>query len=869
MGKIEKDLDLVEDFATVRALTEDGKSVQVPKSKFGGNLETATETVLGGIKAATKTEEETVEVKIEPTTGKLYVPKGEGNPPDDEDITLAEIDGEQKLQLKDKLYNTSTYSGLGRKYLRKNMVDGVNVMNQAMFTNDDGSVCSNTRYVIQYDYDLKGATITVPDGCMLDFQGGSVKNGTLKGHLLNTDFNAADLGLVYNDSSQASNNASKLSILSGITSHIKLIITGDLYLSGSCSAVFENLSIQGNGNTVTLTGFQGISIKNVDMQNCRIVGETASVFLELPYYEGNPVLRFDNCRFSGNLRLLSSTFNSVNKEYYVNSFIFTNNVISDCCYTGGAYVIIRLTDTLYRSVIIDNNIVHNFYGEVFDLAFTNDSEYETVGSSTANEICRHTVIQRNHVYNDLDYKPWEKSSYSAAYYVTFTVLEYGRCDCLNNRFENIIDNNSSSAVYDNYLSVSHLEYIGNIFKNVYNIGSGENRVICKSKQGGGYRLYRNNTFVIDDLSSVLGIEDVGKYKTIIYDFQSDIETFIFEYNTIDAYCLTLNANYLNECLDYNFNYNTIKTQLVNPEGYGSYFVLSNRENYRMVIKGNYITSDDIVTENTKGVSFISNYVGGKGVKGYLLIEDNYANSCNRIFYGYGLSNDTFDVLSLITRNCFSIRDLNWNNLTVLAYIPHGINIEDNKIVYNDSSPADSLSYFYSSIGGSVYLRNKVIFKNKPSAILLLRDASFYGTYTYNVFVKIVVDGITYEYEYNMQYSDGVVRYYLYDANTGVKEMLSGSSASLPNLANTNILNLTLASSSGLRGEFMLVDKEYDITISLTEIEDITVLNRLPIIINSSAKPQNAKKGDSVFDATIGKPVWWNGSAWVDATGASV
>lgn len=181
-GRREKDLDLVEEFETVRAVTSDGRSVRIPKSKIGGNLETATETVLGGIKAAAKTEKETVEAKIDPTTGKLFVPKG-GSEPDDEDITLAEIEGEEKLQFKDKLYNASIYSGLGRKYLRKNMVNEVNVLTQDFFTNEDGTEKTNTRYIIQYDYDLNGATLTIPEGCVLDFQGGSFSNGKIKGNL--------------------------------------------------------------------------------------------------------------------------------------------------------------------------------------------------------------------------------------------------------------------------------------------------------------------------------------------------------------------------------------------------------------------------------------------------------------------------------------------------------------------------------------------------------------------------------------------------------------------------------------------------------------------------------------------------------------
>ena len=221
-GRREKDLDLVEDFETVRAVTADGKSVQVPKSKFGGNLEIASADVLGGIKASEKSEsdtqevkidpntgklycppsevsiatadklggivasaktsKETVEVKIDSATGKLYVPEGEGNPPDEEDITLTNIDGVDKLQFNDKQYNASSYSGLGRKYLRKNMVGGKNILVQSVFENIDGSVKGNTRYIIQYDYDLNSSTITIPDGAILVFDGGSFRNGTIKGN---------------------------------------------------------------------------------------------------------------------------------------------------------------------------------------------------------------------------------------------------------------------------------------------------------------------------------------------------------------------------------------------------------------------------------------------------------------------------------------------------------------------------------------------------------------------------------------------------------------------------------------------------------------------------------------------------------------
>ena len=50
---------------------------------------------------------------------------------------------------------------------------GGNILTQNMITK------ANTIYIIQYDYDLNGETITVPENCVLKFEGGSFANGTL------------------------------------------------------------------------------------------------------------------------------------------------------------------------------------------------------------------------------------------------------------------------------------------------------------------------------------------------------------------------------------------------------------------------------------------------------------------------------------------------------------------------------------------------------------------------------------------------------------------------------------------------------------------------------------------------------------------
>ena len=179
LGGIKAAQKTEEDTVEVKIDPETGK-LYVPKGDE--ELKAATETTLGGIKAANKTSSETQEVKIDPETGKLYVQPTANvteivNKPDDEDLhTVENSEGVEVLQFSDKEYNASAFSGLGRVFLRKNISSGKNVLTQAMMNK------ANTRYIIQYDYDLDGETITVPEDCTLDFQGGSFKNGILKGN---------------------------------------------------------------------------------------------------------------------------------------------------------------------------------------------------------------------------------------------------------------------------------------------------------------------------------------------------------------------------------------------------------------------------------------------------------------------------------------------------------------------------------------------------------------------------------------------------------------------------------------------------------------------------------------------------------------
>jgi len=100
---------------------------------------------------------------------------------DDEDLVSVDK-GENLSVLKfaDRPFSPDRFCGKGYKILRRNIMDGKNILTQDMINQ------SYTIYVVQYDYDLNGTTIALPEGCMFDFQGGSISNGFLEGKIENT-----------------------------------------------------------------------------------------------------------------------------------------------------------------------------------------------------------------------------------------------------------------------------------------------------------------------------------------------------------------------------------------------------------------------------------------------------------------------------------------------------------------------------------------------------------------------------------------------------------------------------------------------------------------------------------------------------------
>ena len=101
------------------------------------------------------------------------------------------------LKFKDRIYNQVSPNGMGMVILRNNIVNGVNTLTQSMINQ------ANTIYIIQYDFAL-GEDITVPAGCVLEFDGGSISGvHTLTG--TNTDIKAGFVKILSTDITLAGN----------------------------------------------------------------------------------------------------------------------------------------------------------------------------------------------------------------------------------------------------------------------------------------------------------------------------------------------------------------------------------------------------------------------------------------------------------------------------------------------------------------------------------------------------------------------------------------------------------------------------------------------------------------------------------------
>lgn len=230
------------------------------------------------------------------------------NLPDDED--LEEVNG--VIRFKDREYNPLLDNSKGYKILRRNWIGGKNVLTQDMINN------VNTIYEIRYDFDLNGQEITIPEGCVLDFKGGSLSNGTIIGD--NTNITADAIKIFNNINIKGTYNCkarvewfSNEDFQKTLDSFKYIILLPNKEYTINKTIVFPyNGIIEGEGNSV---------IKTITNTPVFRLGYNSKLFnFDILVDSLSTIIRIDN-------ENLALTYANRNKQYsLVNSGIFINNI---------------------------------------------------------------------------------------------------------------------------------------------------------------------------------------------------------------------------------------------------------------------------------------------------------------------------------------------------------------------------------------------------------------------------------------------------------------------------------------------------------------------------------------------------------------
>ena len=238
---------------------------------------------------------------------------------DDEDITSVDDGtGSNVLKFADRTYNPGNFSGKGYKILRKNIINGKNVLTQDMINQP------NTIYEIRYNFDLNNAKINIPNDCSLIFNGGVISNGFIKGNLKGTftpeNFGAKGDGIT--DDGYAIVNLFNLSENIELKENKTYLINNKIFDN---KITIENKSINITGNNSTIIIGENFAEKDTNFNS----------------YKGHIFIKINNV----NIKATHLNFKVLTENLYTKTFKEEN-------YLDGDFSLFNITGT--SSVNFDN-----------------------------------------------------------------------------------------------------------------------------------------------------------------------------------------------------------------------------------------------------------------------------------------------------------------------------------------------------------------------------------------------------------------------------------------------------------------------------------------------------------------------------------
>lgn len=686
---------------------------------------------------------------------------------DDEDLVSVDK-GESLSVLKfaDRAYNPGIYVGMGYKILRRNIMDGKNTLTQEMVNQP------HTIYMIQYDYDLNGATIRIPEGCVFDFQGGSLSNGFIAGN--NTAIISVDRKIFSNIKFLNSlfSNAFKVEWFGAI-------VSDNIDSSFAFNEALANVSnVEANGEIYYLeypivinSDYKTLKCKGRLLCKYGINGiESNARYLNIQINQLISDYSPDNLYGDtlGSGIKINNNFNSVISIDFITNFKYGIHLCPRIIeggerVSGIQYVKFNFSQiTAYTCILMDVDVVTDTPGSLW----ITESQFNGGRLKGFNGISfigyEESVSEINgHVFNSIGFEK------------IYNPIALKKC--VNSKFLNL---RMSEDIYGEYYL--NLENCSRLYFDIKSNSIGDK-----------VRIINSPFITVNDDSIVLPLTGVRNSS--------------FRYATLDDDCKYI----INK-----INSHTIFSDDI------------------VVDNNTYITPSDLVTK----------------------IDDvNYSSIHKKIHI---LNGET-------TINIGHVRGLDRVPYCLFIYNPNNFNysiLSDGRVIYRSSK---SMDYIYLYIDKTGYKACSSVIGNKIRLTQLkyykLIDSSKLNSYNkFNLSVNRIAfsKNIFNTYDYSILYSTSGEESFINISSPKVADYISFHKDESNNLYIKSVYNSVISS------DFFDI-KEVDI--------DEGKLSAVPVsnLLKGVDRPGNVETGYLYFDDNLGKPIWWNGSSWVDASGTTV
>lgn len=686
---------------------------------------------------------------------------------DDEDLVSVDK-GENLSVLKfaDRAYNPGIYVGMGYKILRRNIIDGKNILTQEMVNQP------HTIYMIQYDYDLNGATIRIPEGCVFDFQGGSLSNGFIAGN--NTAIISVDRKIFSNIKFLNSlfSNAFKVEWFGAI-------VSDNIDSSFAFNEALANVSnVEANGEIYYLeypivinSDYKTLKCKGRLLCKYGINGiESNAKYLNIQINQLISDYSPDNLYGDtlGSGIKINNNFNSVVSIDFITNFKYGIHLCPRIIeggerVSGIQYVKFNFSQiTAYTCILMDVDVVTDTPGSLW----ITESQFNGGRLKGYNGISfigyEESVSEINgHVFNSIGFEK------------IYNPIALKKC--VNSKFLNL---RMSEDIYGEYYL--NLENCSRLYFDIKSNSIGDK-----------VRIINSPFITVNDDSIVLPLTGVRNSS--------------FRYATLDDDCKYI----INK-----INSHTIFSDDI------------------VVDNNTYITPSDLVTK----------------------IDDvNYSSIHKKIHI---LNGET-------TINIGHVRGLDRVPYCLFIYNPNNFNysiLSDGRVIYRSSK---SMDYIYLYIDKTGYKACSSVIGNKIRLTQLkyykLIDSSKLNSYNkFNLSVNRIAfsKNIFNTYDYSILYSTSGEESFINISSPKVADYISFHKDESNNLYIKSVYNSVISS------DFFDI-KEVDI--------DEGKLSAVPVsnLLKGVDRPGNVETGYLYFDDNLGKPIWWNGSSWVDASGTTV